>query len=82
MPPLTPACRLLPLEERFTNTCKVNQRTLADTAAFPGVAADRNLILAAWNIEHLAAEDDRGCRPREAADYKAIRRYLSRPVQT
>ena len=45
-------------------------------AAFPGISADRDLILAAWNIEHLAAEDDRGCRPREAGDYKAIRRYL------
>ncbi len=45
-------------------------------AAFPGIAADRDLMLAAWNIEHLAAEDDRGCRPREAADYTAIRRYL------
>ena len=45
-------------------------------AAFPGISADRDLILAAWNIEHLAAEDDQGCRPREAAGYKAIRRYL------
>ena len=45
-------------------------------ATFPGISADRDLILAAWNIEHLAAEDDRGCRPREAAGYKAIRRYL------
>lgn len=42
----------------------------------PGAAAERDLILAAWNIEHLAAEDEQGCRPREAADYKAIRRYL------
>ena len=33
-------------------------------------------MLAAWNIEHLAAENDRGCRPRETADYTAIRRYL------
>ena len=46
------------------------------SVSVPGVAADRDLILAAWNIEHLAAEDDRGCRPRDAADYKAIRRYL------
>ena len=45
-------------------------------ATFPGISADRDLILAAWNIEHLAAEDDQGCRPREAAGYKAIRRYL------
>ena len=46
------------------------------SVSVPGVASDRDFILAAWNIEHLAAEDDRGCRPREAADYKAIRRYL------
>lgn len=46
------------------------------SAAAPGVAGDLTLTLAAWNIEHLAAEDDRGCRPREAAGYKAIRRYL------
>ena len=49
---------------------------LSLSVSVPGISADRDLILAAWNIEHLAAEDDQGCRPREAADYKAIRRYL------
>ena len=49
------------------------------SVSVPGVAADRDLILAAWNIEHLAAEDDQGCRPREAADYTAIGRYLKQP---
>ena len=46
------------------------------SVSVPGVAAGRDLNLAAWNIEHLAAENDRGCRPRETADYTAIRRYL------
>ena len=45
-------------------------------APVTGVAFDLTLTLAAWNIEHLAAEDNQGCRPREAGDYKAIRRYL------
>ena len=42
------------------------------------LAADRTLTLAAWNIEHLAAEDGKGCRPRDADDYESIRRYLDR----
>ena len=42
------------------------------------LAADRTLTLAAWNIEHLAADDGKGCRPRDAAGYEAIRRYLDR----
>lgn len=46
-------------------------------AALPhGVAADRTLTLATWNIEHLAARDGRGCRPRDAGEYEAIKRYL------
>ena len=39
-------------------------------------AAERLLVLATWNIEHLAALDGRGCRPREAGEYQEIRRYL------
>ena len=45
-------------------------------APLPVVAADRTLTLASWNIEHLAAEDGRGCRARNGAGYQAIRRYL------
>lgn len=45
-------------------------------AAFPAVAADRDLTLVAWNIEHLAADDGKGCRPRDSAEYAAIRKYL------
>ena len=47
------------------------------SAVFPGIAADRNLTLVAWNIEHLAADDGKGCRPRDSAEYTAIRKYLS-----
>ena len=47
-------------------------------AAVPGFAAARTLTLAAWNIEHLAAEDGQGCRARDAAEYEAIRKYLQR----
>ena len=47
-------------------------------AAFSGIAADRNLTLVAWNIEHLAAADGAGCRPRDSADYTAIRTYLDK----
>lgn len=57
-------------------TGKMIVALLLVSVSVPGVAADRDLILAAWNIEHLAADDDRGCRPRDAADYKAIRHYL------
>lgn len=33
---------------------------------------NRDLVLATWNLEHLAAEDGAGCRPRSAADYRAL----------
>ena len=46
-------------------------------AAFPGVAADLDLTLVAWNIEHLAAVDGKGCRPRDSAEYATIRKYLN-----
>ena len=41
-------------------------------------AADQTFVLAAWNIEHLAANDDTGCRPRDSAEYEAISEYLNR----
>ncbi len=44
----------------------------------PGIANDRILTLATWNIEHLAADDDKGCRPRNSSQYEDIRKYLSR----
>jgi endonuclease/exonuclease/phosphatase family metal-dependent hydrolase len=36
------------------------------------------LVLATWNIEHLAAADGAGCRPRTAADYQRLRGVAER----
>ncbi len=36
-----------------------------------------DLILATWNIEHLAARDGAGCRGRDAADYAELRRHAT-----
>ena len=47
-------------------------------APVAGVAADPAVTLAAWNIEHLAANNAQGCRPRDTAEYEAIRIYLKR----
>jgi len=33
------------------------------------------LTIASWNMEHLAASDGSGCRPRTPADYAALRAY-------
>ncbi|WP_374276052.1 endonuclease/exonuclease/phosphatase family protein [Brevundimonas sp.] len=33
------------------------------------------LTIAAWNMEHLAAANGTGCRPRDDADYAAMRAY-------
>jgi endonuclease/exonuclease/phosphatase family metal-dependent hydrolase len=34
--------------------------------------ASRDLVLATWNLEHLADDDGAGCRPRVPADYRAL----------
>ncbi len=44
----------------------------------PGIADDRTFTLATWNIEHLAADDGKGCQPRDASQYEDIRKYLNR----
>lgn len=36
------------------------------------------LKIAAWNLEHLAEKDDTGCRPRQEADYAALRAHVGR----
>ena len=38
----------------------------------------RDLVVASWNLEHLAEQDGVGCRPRQEADYAALRRYADR----
>ena len=45
-------------------------------AHLPVSAAEETLTLVSWNIEHLAAQDSKGCRARDDAEYQAIRRYL------
>ena len=40
------------------------------------LASNRSIItLCTWNLEHLAVQNDSGCRPRKDADYQALRRY-------
>ncbi len=46
-------------------------------AAMPAVAP-APLKLASWNLEHLAAKDGDGCRPRTEADYAKLRTYVDR----
>lgn len=43
--------------------------------AAPPAAAP--LRIASWNLEHLAARDGEGCRPRREADYAALRRHAA-----
>ncbi|EIC22269.1 endonuclease/exonuclease/phosphatase family protein [Thiorhodovibrio frisius] len=40
--------------------------------------ASRDLVLATWNLEHLAADDGAGCRPRKPAEYRALRAQAER----
>lgn len=42
---------------------------------FPVSLAAEGLKIAAWNMEHLMAETDAGCKPRDAADYARVRHY-------
>jgi len=38
----------------------------------------RDLVVASWNLEHLAEQDGVGCRPRAEADYAILRQYADR----
>ena len=40
--------------------------------------ATQPLKVASWNLEHLAADDGLGCRPRTEADYATLRGYVDR----
>ncbi|MBW2368611.1 MAG: endonuclease/exonuclease/phosphatase family protein [Deltaproteobacteria bacterium] len=42
---------------------------------FSHAGTDSTLTLCTWNLEHLAARNDTGCRPRKNADYLALREY-------
>ncbi|MNQ32723.1 Endonuclease/Exonuclease/phosphatase family protein [compost metagenome] len=41
----------------------------------PAPTNEAPLKVASWNLEHLAALDGQGCRPREEADYALLRRH-------
>lgn len=43
----------------------------------PAGSAANTLVIASWNLEHLAEQDSSGCRPRTEADYAALRGYAS-----
>lgn len=44
--------------------------------AAPAISADTpSLRIVSWNLEHLAAADGAGCRPRGPADYALLRRH-------
>jgi endonuclease/exonuclease/phosphatase family metal-dependent hydrolase len=47
-------------------------------SAFAGHAEDPVLRLATWNLEHLAARDGAGCRPRTESDYARLRYHAAR----
>jgi exonuclease III len=47
-------------------------------AATPVAAAEGTIKIATWNLEHLAATNGTGCRPREDADYAKLRSYADR----
>ena len=70
----------IPASSTWTDAIQIPARLISALwlilSSVPAIAADQALTLAAWNIEHLAAEDDHGCRPRKSSDYAAIRRYL------
>jgi len=54
---------------------------ISSLLTFPVVAAHSGtsaLRLATWNLEHLAADDYAGCRPRSGADYERLRHHAER----
>lgn len=52
--------------------------TLLFLTAFSAQAEPPDLRLATWNLEHLAARGDDGCRKRSAADYERLRHHAER----
>lgn len=46
--------------------------TLVLGSCSPPADASRDLVLATWNLEHLAADDGAGCRPRKPREYRAL----------
>ena len=42
-----------------------------------GAGADSIITICTWNVEHLAARNNTGCRPRKDSDYRALRKYAA-----
>jgi len=47
------------------------------TPTASGPVLDRPIKIATWNVEHLAEQNDTGCRPRTDADYAELRRHAA-----
>jgi predicted secreted acid phosphatase/endonuclease/exonuclease/phosphatase family metal-dependent hydrolase len=47
-------------------------------AAMAGTSDVHALKLATWNLEHLADNNDEGCRPRTDNDYRVLKQYVDR----
>ncbi|MEI5639269.1 MULTISPECIES: endonuclease/exonuclease/phosphatase family protein [unclassified Pseudoalteromonas] len=56
----------------FTNGCSNATSSLQPT---PQSESESRLRVASWNIEHLAYPANTGCKPRNAREIKALRRY-------
>ncbi|KAA6185667.1 hypothetical protein F2Q65_08205 [Thiohalocapsa marina] len=75
--------RLNPLPVRVSVRALLQASALVAAVAlsWSGLAAAApapELVLGTWNLEHLAAEDRAGCRPRQAADYARLRAVAER----
>ncbi|WP_209427461.1 endonuclease/exonuclease/phosphatase family protein [Pararhodobacter sp. SW119] len=46
---------------------------LAFALCLPGLAGADTIRIASWNIEHLVAEEMRGCRPRTEGEFQRVR---------
>jgi len=58
---------------------RITRLILIALALGSAVTSEANALkLASWNMEHLADSDGEGCRPRQAADYLALRRHADR----
>ena len=64
---------------RFSGWClSVLAASALASCVTPQRAGDRDdsgVRLATWNLEHLAAENAQGCRPRSNADYDVLRQH-------
>lgn len=65
--------RLGALRRQLGGFCVALLVVLASPGCVQGVGAG-DLVLASWNLEHLAAADGAGCRPRERSDYAELAR--------